>query len=183
MPRSLPGGKGDGVPVSSLAETAGTAIVGLLSGVPDTPVLLASSGGYALRAKISGFITDRRAGKQFVSVGEGESLLAPRVLAPEAKEVAALSHDKRLLIFPLEEVNELPNGGRGVTAMKLHEGAPMVGMKPVGETLEIATIGRGDKPGTLVVKRGDFAHYRGSRARTGRALPGSSLKAALGFEN
>src|SRR6185312_15419153 len=101
----LPGGKGDGVPVSSIAETAGTPIVGLVSAAAETPVLLGSSGGYALRATIAGFITDRRAGKQFVNVGEGESLLQPALLTSEAKEVAALSSDKRLLVFPLEEVN------------------------------------------------------------------------------
>jgi topoisomerase IV subunit A len=180
--QELPGGKGDGVPVSSLAEMAGTTVIGLLSAPPETPVLLASSGGYALLAKIANFITDRRAGKQFVSVGEGESLLSPWILAGEAKEVAALSRDKRLLVFPIEEVNELPNGGRGVLAMKLHEGEPMVGLKPVADKLEIAIIGRGDKRGTLTVKPAHLSHYRGSRARTGRALPGS-LKAALGFEN
>jgi topoisomerase IV subunit A len=180
--QELPGGKGDGVPVSSLAEMAGTTVVGLLSAAPETAVLLASSGGYALRAKIAAFITDRRAGKQFVSVGDGESLLQPRILADDVKEVAALSRDKRLLVFPIEEVNELANGGRGVMAMKLHEGEPMVGLKPLGDRLEIAIIGRGDKRGTLAVKAGDIEHYRGSRARTGRALPGS-LKVALGFEN
>ncbi|HEX4334126.1 MAG TPA: DNA topoisomerase IV subunit A [Usitatibacter sp.] len=177
----LPGGKGDGVPVSSLAETQGTAIVGLISAGPETPILLASTGGYALRANLAGFVTDRRAGKQFVSVGEGESLLRPSILAREAKEVAALSSDKRLLIFALDEVNELPNGGRGVMAMKLHEGEPMVGLKPVGERLEIATV-RGDKRSTLIVKANDFGHYRGARARTGRALPGS-FKRVEGFEN
>ena len=98
------------------------------------------------------------------------------------KEVAALSRDKRLLVFPIDEVNELPNGGRGVLAMKLHDGEPMVGLKPVGDKLEIAIIGRGDKRATLTVKHSDLAHYRGSRARTGRALTGS-LKVALGFEN
>ncbi len=180
--QELPGGKGDGVPVSSLAETAGTTIVGLLSAAPETSVLLASSGGYALRAKIASFITDRRAGKQFVSVGDGESLLQPRMLADDVKEVAALSRDKRLLVFPIEEVNELPNGGRGVMAMKLHEGEPMVGLKPVDDKLEVAIIGRGDKRGTLTVRPVDLQHYRGSRARTGRALAGS-LKAVLGFEN
>jgi len=177
----LPGGKGDGAPVSSLAETAGTAIVGLLSGAPETAVLLASSAGYALRATIAGFVTDRRAGKQFVNVAEGEALLRPSILAPEAKEVAALSSDKRLLVFPLEEVNELPNGGRGVLAMKLHAGEPMVGLLPLaGEGLRIATV-RGDKRGTLALKPGDLAHYRGTRARTGRALPGS-FKRVEGFE-
>src|SRR6185312_908370 len=163
----LPGGKGDGVPVSSLAETQGTAIVGLISAAPETPILLASTGGYALRASISGFVTDRRAGKQFVSVGEGESVLRPSIVPAGAKEVAALSSDKRLLIFALDEVNELPNGGRGVMAMKLHEGEPMVGLKPLGERLEIATV-RGDKRSTLTVKANDFEHYRGARARTGR---------------
>jgi topoisomerase-4 subunit A len=141
-PQELPGGKGDGVPVSSLAEMAGTTIVGLVSAVPETPVLLASTGGFALRAKVAGFVTDRRAGKQFVSVGEGESLLPPWILTEGVKEVAALSRDKRLLVFPLEEVNELPNGGRGVTAMKLHDNEPMVGLKPVVDKLDIATIGR-----------------------------------------
>ena len=181
-PQELPGGKGDGAPVSSLAETAGTAIVGLLSGAAETPVLLASSGGYVLRATIAAFITDRRAGKQFVSVGEGETLLQPHVLAADAKEVAAVSRDKRLLVFPLEEVNELPNGGRGVMAIKLHDGEPMVGLKPVSGEIRIGTIGRGDKPGTLVVKASDLSHYRGTRARTGRALPGA-LKSVTGFEN
>ncbi len=177
----LPGGKGDGVPVSSLAETQGTAIVGLISAGPETPILLASTGGYALRAKIASFVTDRRAGKQFVSVGEGESLLRPSIIPAEAKEVAALSSDKRLLVFPIEEVNELPNGGRGVMAMKLHAGEPMVGLKPVTEALSIATV-RGDKRGTFVVKPNDLQHYRGSRARTGRALSGS-FKKVEGFES
>jgi len=116
-----------------------------------------------------------------VSVGEGESLLRPSIVPGEAKEVAALSSDKRLLIFPLEEVNELPNGGRGVMAMKLHEGEPMVGLQPLGDRLEITTV-RGDKRSALAVKASDFEHYRGARARTGRALPGS-FKRVEGFEN
>jgi topoisomerase-4 subunit A len=177
----LPGGKGDGVPVSSLAETQGTAIVGLISAAPETPVLMGSSGGFALRATIAGFVTDRRAGKQFVNVGEGESLLRPSIIPADTKEVAALSSDKRLLVFPIEEVNELPNGGRGVMAMKLHEGEPMVGLRPVTDGLSITTV-RGDKRSTFEVKPKDLEHYRGSRARTGRALSGS-FKRVEGFEN
>ncbi|HET6263910.1 MAG TPA: DNA topoisomerase IV subunit A, partial [Usitatibacter sp.] len=118
--QDLPGGKGDGVPVSSLADTQGTAIVGLVSAPPESPVLFGSSGGYALRAKIESLATRQRAGKQFVSIGEGDALLAPTLLPADAKEVAALSAEGRLLVFPLEEVPELANGGRGVTAIKLH---------------------------------------------------------------
>jgi topoisomerase-4 subunit A len=177
----LPGGKGDGVPVSSLADTQGTAIVGLVSTTPDANVLLGTSGGNALRAKLENLVTRQRAGKQFVAVGEGETLLAPSLLAAEAKEVAALSGEGRLLVFPLEEVNELPSGGRGVMAIRLHEGETMLALQPLGADLRVAAYGRGDKRTTLTVKPGDIEHYRGSRARTGRVLQGS-FKRVEGFE-
>ncbi|MGE5097968.1 MAG: DNA topoisomerase IV subunit A [Betaproteobacteria bacterium] len=180
-PTDIPGGKGDGVPVSSLIDTQGTAIVGMLSAAPETPVLLGTSGGNVLRAKVEGFITRIRAGKQFVGVGEGESLLVPWQVAAEAKEVAALSRDGRLLVFPLEEVPELLNGGKGVMAMRVHEGEAMVGIRPVEDALRIAVIGRGDKRNVVTVKASDLDHYRGNRARTGRVLPGT-VKRAEGFE-
>jgi topoisomerase-4 subunit A len=177
----IPGGKGDGVPVSSLVETAGTPVVGMISATPDTPVLLGTSGGNALRAKIEGFVTRQRAGKQFVSVAEGESQVAPSIIPAGTTEVAALSGEGRLLVFPLEEVNELPNGGRGVMAIKLHDGEAMLGIQPVREDLRIASFGRSDKRNTLVIKASDFEHYRGNRARTGRKLE-PYFKRVEGFE-
>src|SRR5207237_1467674 len=110
----IPGGKGDGVPASSLIDTQGSAVVGIMSAAPETPVLMGTSGGNALRASIESFVTRQRAGKQFVSLDEGESLLEPSVIPAGAKEVAALSAEGRLLVFPLEEVKELPSGGKGV---------------------------------------------------------------------
>jgi len=180
-PTDMPGGKGDGVPVASLVETQGTAIVGMLSAAPETPVLLGTSGGNVLRAKIEAFITRQRAGKQFVGVGEGEALLMPAQIPAPAKEVAALSRDGRLLVFPLDEVPELPNGGKGVMALRVHEGEAMVGVQPVGDEIRAAVIGRGDKRNVVTIKRGDVQHYRGNRARTGRVLPGT-VKRAEGFE-
>ena len=180
-PTDMPGGKGDGVPVASLVETQGTAIVGMLSAAPETPVLLGTSGGNVLRAKIDAFITRQRAGKQFVGMGEGESLLGPAQIPAPAKEVAALSRDGRLLVFPLEEVPELPNGGKGVMALRVHEGEAMVGVQPLGDEIRAVVIGRGDKRNVVTVKRNDIDHYRGSRARTGRVLPGT-VKRAEGFE-
>jgi topoisomerase-4 subunit A len=180
-PTEMPGGKGDGVPVASLVDTQGTPIVGMLSAAPETPVLLSTSGGNILRAKLEGFITRQRAGKQFVGVGEGESLLAPWQIPGDAKEVAAVSRDGRLLVFPLDEVPELPNGGKGVMAMRVHEGEAMVGAKPAEDPLRIGVVGRGDKRVTIEVKAKDLAHYRGNRARTGRVLPGT-VKRVDGFE-
>ncbi|HSJ96675.1 MAG TPA: DNA topoisomerase (ATP-hydrolyzing), partial [Myxococcota bacterium] len=71
----IPGGKGDGVPASSLADTQGVPIVGMLAGAADLAVLLGTSGGNALRARLESFVTRQRAGKQFVALEEGEALL------------------------------------------------------------------------------------------------------------
>jgi topoisomerase-4 subunit A len=177
----LPGGKGDGVPVSSLAETQGTAIVGLVSATPDVPVLFGTSAGNALRAKIENLVTTRSAGKQFVAVGEGDALVTAERLDPAVKEVAALSNEGKLLVFALDEVNELPNGGRGVMAIRLHEGEAMLGIRPADAGLRIAAIGRGDRRVTLELRPGDLGHYRGARARTGRKLQ-PYFKRVDGFE-
>ena len=177
----LPGGKGDGVPVSSLIDTQGTAIVGLISGAPETAVLMASASGNALRARIENLVVRQRAGKQFVTVDEGDAQLQPAVIAAEANEVAALSAEGRLLVFPLEEVKELPSGGRGVKAMSLHEGESMLGLRPLPGELRIAAVGRGDKRVSIAIEPKALAHYRGARARSGRKLE-PYFKKVEGFE-
>jgi topoisomerase-4 subunit A len=177
----IPGGKGDGVPATSLADTQGSPIVGMLAGPADTAVLLGTSGGNALRAKLENFVTRQRAGKQFVSLDEGEALLEPAVIPPDAKEIAALSGEGRLLVFPLEEVKELSGGGKGVMAMKLHDGEKLLGLRPADGGVNVAAIGRGDKRTTLEVNAKSLEHYRGVRARTGRVLQ-SRFKRVEGFE-
>jgi len=50
-----------------------------------------------------------------------------------------------------------------------------------GEEIRAVVIARGDKRNVVTIKRNDIDHYRGSRARTGRVLPGT-VKRAEGFE-
>jgi topoisomerase-4 subunit A len=180
-PTDIPGGKGDGVPVTSLAETGGTPIVGMLAGTPDMAVLLGTAGGNALRAKVENFLTTRSAGKQFVGVDGDDALLEPAVIPAEAKEIAALAAEGRLLVFAIDEVPELPNGGKGVMAIKLHEGEKMVGIRVADGGVRIAAIGRSDKRITIEVGPKDLAHYRGNRARTGRKIE-QYHKRVEGFE-
>jgi topoisomerase-4 subunit A len=180
-PSEIPGGKGDGVPVSSLAETQGTPIVGMISGTGEIAILLGTSGGNALRTRFENLVTRLRAGKQFVSIDEGDSLLTPITIAPDTAEVAALSGEGRLLVFPLEDVKELAAGGKGVMAIRLHEGERMIGIVPVTAELRIGAAGRGDRRTTLVVDAAKLEHYRGARARSGRVLQGS-FKRIEGFE-
>jgi topoisomerase-4 subunit A len=154
----------------------------MYAGAPETPVLMGTSGGNALRAKLENFVTRQRAGKQFVSLDEGEALMEPVVISADAKEVAALSGEGRLLVFPIEEVKELSGGGKGVMAMKLHDGEKLLGVRAADGGVRIAAIGRGDKRTTLEVSAKSLEHYRGARARTGRVLQGN-FKRVEGFED
>jgi topoisomerase-4 subunit A len=176
----LPGGKGDGVPSTSLVDLAGTRIVGVLAADPETPLLLATSGGYGLRCQLKDLVTRIRAGKAFVNVGEGDQCLAPAIVAPDAKEVAALSAGRRLLVFPIGEVNALSAGGKGVILMRLHEGEALVAVRTVANAVKVRGKGRGDKPSVVEVPAKDLENYRGSRARSGRVLQGS-LMSVYGF--
>jgi topoisomerase-4 subunit A len=155
--------------------------VALLSATPDVAILFGTAAGNALRAKIENLVTTRSAGKQFVTLGEGDALVSAERFDPATKEVAALSGEGRLLVFPLEEVNELPNGGRGVMAMRLHDKESMLGIRPADAGVTIAAVGRGDKRISIEVKPGNLEHYRGSRARSGRKLE-PYFKRVEGFE-
>ena len=66
-------------------------------------------------------------------------------------------------------------------AIRLHEAETMLGIRPADEGLRIAAVGRGDKRVTLEVKPGSLAHYRGTRARSGRKLE-PYFKRVEGFE-
>ncbi|MBZ0248318.1 MAG: DNA topoisomerase IV subunit A [Burkholderiales bacterium] len=176
----IPGGKGDGVPATSLVDLAGARIVGLLAGDPETRLLLASTAGTGLRCQLKDLVTRQRAGKAFMNVGEGEKCLAPALIREGATEVAALSAEGRLLVFPLEEVNELSGGGKGVILMRLHEGEALLGAQVVAGPLKVKGKGRGDKVSFVTVTGPEIENYRGARARTGRVLQGS-LKSVAGF--
>ena len=176
----LPGGKGDGVPATSLVDLAGSRIVGVLAGDPETPLLLASTGGTGLRCRLKDLVTRQRAGKAFMNVGEGEKCLAPEILRAGVTEIATLSAAGRLLVFPLAEVNELSGGGKGVILMRLHEGEALLGARALAGALKVKGKGRADKVSFVSIPAADLENYRGARARTGRVLQGS-LKSVAGF--
>jgi topoisomerase-4 subunit A len=176
----LPGGKGDGVPATSLVDLAGTRVVGVLSGDPEMALLLASSGGHGLRCQLKDLVTRQRAGKAFLTVGEGEKCLAPERIRAGVTEVAALSAEGRLLVFPLEEINALSGGGKGVILMRLHEGESLLGVRTLAGALKVKGKGRGDKVAFVSISPAELDAYRGTRARTGRVLQGS-LKSIAGF--
>lgn len=168
---ALPGGRGDGQPITTLIELeSGTQLQHWLAGPVETTLLLAHTGGLGLIAKLGDLVTRQRGGKAFLSLEDGERLLAPVTVAPAHERVACLSEGGRLLVFPLAELKHQPKGGRGLTLMEVDAKDPLVSVASCAHALTVLGTGRGGKERQEDLKAGALAGYAGKRARKGRAF-------------
>ena len=176
----LPSARGDGAPASSLVDVQGGAkIMHCIAGKPDTKVLVASSGGYGFLCTLGDMVSNRRAGREFMSVEADEMPLAPCAYdeAP-GNHVVALSGEGRLLAFDLSEMKAMSKG-RGVIVMGLDKGEKLLAAAVTRlSAVTVSGIGRGGKEKALEIKGEKLRHHVGHRARMGRVLP-EKLKAPL----
>ncbi len=167
----LPGGRGDGVPITTLIDLeAGSQITHYFAGAAATKLLLANSGGYGLLALAGDMVGRNRGGKAFLTLEAGDQLLPPVPVAAAHKQVACLSADGRLLVYGLDELKLQPGGGRGLTLMDVDAQAPLVSVATLADALKVLGLGRGQKPKEEVFKWSGLADHIGKRARKGRAV-------------
>jgi topoisomerase-4 subunit A len=165
---ALPGGRGDGVPVTTLIDLeTGTQLLHYVAGAADSLLLLASSGGYGLLAKVGDMTAQKRAGKQFFNMADGETLCAPS-RAGGMDQVACASAAGRLLSFALAEVNHQPGGGRGLKLMDLDAKDSLVAVCAWAKGVVFEGVGRGGKPRLEKLETRAMAHYAGGRGRKGK---------------
>ncbi|WP_028447392.1 DNA topoisomerase IV subunit A [Chitinimonas koreensis] len=172
---NLPGGRGDGVPVASLIDLAArTRVVQLLAARPEQALLIAGSSGYAFHCEFKDLLTRQKAGKAFLSLDEGETLLKIAPFAPaESNLVCCLSAGGRLHAFPLAELKALSGGGRGMIAMALDDGDTLAAVTVSdGNSLTLNGTGRGGRPMSVTFDANDLAPYVGKRAKKGKPLVG-----------
>ncbi len=174
---ALPGGRGDGQPITALIELdSGTQPLHYLAGAPATRLVLAGSGGFGLLAQLGDLVAKQRGGKTFLALEGDERPLAPATLAPgeaAAPLLACLSQRGRLLLFPVDELKHQPKGGRGLTLMDLEPGDALAGVATLTHQLTVhGTALRGGKPKDEVIKGAALQQHLGRRARKGRAVEG-----------
>ncbi|MGA0881868.1 MAG: DNA topoisomerase IV subunit A [Burkholderiaceae bacterium] len=169
----LPGGRGDGAPVSSMIDLeAGSQLVHFVAGSPSQTLLLATRAGLGFVTRLEGMVGRNRSGKQFVGLESGDSLALLRVLSQDRASLALLSRKGRLLVIGLDEVKVLGNGGRGVVLMEL-EGSDdaLVDAVMVGALgLSVSGEGRGGKDVRATIRPQEVSDYVGKRARKGKPL-------------
>jgi len=167
----IPGGRGDGVPVTTLIELqAGAKVCHAFSLLPETKVLVSGTGGYGFITSVNEMISRVRAGKTFMTLEDAEQPLMPTVIQPNDKEVSVLSESARMLIFPIEEMREMPRG-RGVILMGLDEGERLLSACTFGaEGLSVEGAARGGASAEVKLSGSECDRYRLRRARRGAKL-------------
>jgi topoisomerase-4 subunit A len=170
---SLPGGRGDGQPITTLIELeSGTQVVHYFAGSPEQVLLLANTGGFGLLAKVGDMLSRQRGGKGFLTLEPQDHVLPPAARLPAHSHVACLSMSGRLLVFPLDELKLQGNGGRGLTLMDVDESDPLVSVATVSQAVKVLGQGRGGKAKEDDVKGAALAGYIGKRARKGKKVEG-----------
>ncbi|CAM8649730.1 GyrA Type IIA topoisomerase (DNA gyrase/topo II, topoisomerase IV), A subunit [Comamonadaceae bacterium] len=189
---ALPGGRGDGQPVTTLLELeSGTQILYYFAGPASAQLLLSGSGGYGFIASVENMTSRQKAGKSFVGVGEGETLCAPSVVSgaqgkvtvagtpsavvAPATHVACASTGGRILTFEITELKTMTNGGRGLMLIDLEDKDTLAGAAAYTRSIRIDGIGRGGKERDETLEIRSLNNARAARGRKGKA-------ADLGFK-
>ena len=161
---ALPDGRGMGAPLPSFIEIGNGKLAHVLTGQPEDEWLFAKSSGYGFIGTFGNLLSRQKAGKAFLSVEAGASILPPSRVAG-CDHVAALSDDGRLLVFPLDQMKRL-SGGKGVQIIGLKGNEALKSALLVrGAQVRIKGVFRNKAKGLVSEEK-----HLGQRARRGAAV-------------
>jgi topoisomerase-4 subunit A len=177
---ALPGGRGDGQPVTSLIDLeAGTTPAHYFAGHGEHKLLLAGTGGFGLMAHANDLVSRQRGGKTFLALSEGEHPLPPGIVMEGAAQLACVSLSGRLLIFPLDEVKLQPKGGRGLTLIDVDDKDALVSVAAFNDALLVHGSTKAGKPREVLLKGAALSEHIGKRARKGKMVAGMKAQRAV----
>jgi topoisomerase-4 subunit A len=117
----LPGGRGHGEPVRLIVDLEENQdFAECFVHEPGRKLLVASTGGYGFVVPEDEVIAATRKGKQILNVAADEEA---RVCVPvDGDHVATIGENRKMLVFPLDEVNEMTRG-KGTILQRFKEGS------------------------------------------------------------
>lgn len=160
---ALPRGRGDGQPVRLMVDlTNEDDVVTLFVWQEGVKHLVASTDGRGFIVKSEDLLAEKRTGKQILVVDSGNEAAC---LIPAAGDtVAVIGDNRKLLVFPLEQLPEMTRG-RGVALQGYRDG----GMADV--RVFPGSAGLSWRVGERVRLETDLTTWRGNRASAGKAPP------------
>jgi topoisomerase-4 subunit A len=162
----LPGGRGHGEPVRLMVDLEENhAFVEAWVHAPGRKLIVAATSGHGFVVPEDEMVAMTRKGKQVMNLTEPEEA---RVAVPaEGDTVAVIGENRKMLVFPLAEVNEMTRG-KGIYLQRYKDGAlsdVRVFKKAEGLTW-LDPAGR-----TFTLPYAELQEWVGERAQAGRLAP------------
>ena len=162
----LPGGRGHGEPVRLMVDLEENhAFIEIFVHEPGRKLLVAASSGHGFIVPEDEVVAMTRKGKQVLNVDEPAEACV--CVPAEGDMVAAIGENRKMLIFPIEEVNEMSRG-KGVFLQRFKDGSLSdlrVFKKSDGLTW-LDPAGR-----TFTLPFAELRDWLGQRAQAGRLAP------------
>jgi topoisomerase-4 subunit A len=167
----LPGGRGHGEPVRLLVDFGNDVdVAAMIVHKPGRKCLVASTDGRGFVVLEDEVVAFTRNGKQLMNLGAGAEA---RVFTPaEGDQVAVIGENRKMLVFPLDEVPEMTRG-RGVTLQRYKDGAL--------SDARVFTLSEGlpwrSGSRTRLFTKTDLKDWIGKRGQAGRLPPHGAPRA------
>ncbi|GAB5387242.1 MAG: DNA topoisomerase IV subunit A [Alphaproteobacteria bacterium] len=161
----LPGGRGFGEHLRLKVDIAqDVEIIAIRRHQPGALFIMASDDGRGFRAKSEDLIASTKAGKQVLNVKAPFKAAAMEPIGAEDDHLAVIGTHRRLLIYPLDEINQMARG-KGVMLQK-YAGARLSDLKTF-KLEEGLSWPQGEKTRT----ESDLMPWLGKRGQVGRMPP------------
>jgi topoisomerase-4 subunit A len=165
----VPRGRGDGQAIRLVAELGNDEeVAALFVWQEGRRYLIASDAGRGFVVNAADLLAEKRTGKQVLNLKSGETAVV--CVPADGDHVAVIGTNRKLLVFPLDQVPELGRGA-GVLLQKYRDGK-MADAK-VFRLAEGLSWALGDRTRTEM----DLRPWLGSRAQAGRLPPNGFPKA------
>jgi topoisomerase IV subunit A len=162
----FPGGRGHGEPMRLMVDLEENhAFVEIFVHEPGRKLIIAATSGHGFLVPEDEMVAMTRKGKQVMNLTEPEEA---RLCVPaDGDMVAAIGENRKMLIFPLEEVNEMGRG-KGVRLQRYKDG----GLSDVRVFNKKEGLSWLDPAGrTFTLPMSELRDWVGERAQAGRMAP------------
>ncbi len=168
MPDRLPGGRGFGEPLRLMIDLAeDSAVVAIFAHQPDRRLLLVASDGRGFQIDSGDLLAETRKGRTVMTPRPGARLAVVRWIAPGDDMVAVIGENRKLLVFPLDELPQMARG-QGVALQKYKDGGLGDARSFVmADGLSWPMGGGSGRTRT----EADLSFWKGARASAGRMPP------------
>jgi topoisomerase-4 subunit A len=162
----LPGGRGHGEPLRLMIDLEeNTDFVECFVHQPGRKLLLGATSGHGFVVPEDEVVASTRKGKQVLNVDAGsEACLCVPV---QGDHVATIGENRRMLVFPLEQVNEMTRG-KGVYLQRFKDGG-LLDAKVFEKARGLTWLDPAGR--TFTLPWADLGEWIGERAQTGKPAP------------